>query len=129
MGDYKGGYSTASSKVKNIAEHNSNLKRRQIRAELDSHSYRSDWAKVNLNEVVAEFASGEKPFLDRHKLVYHKFGSDIKIYTDPFGGYLRFYSISKGEYVTIDGRTMKNFSSKDEFYKQSHYYILKREEM
>lgn len=55
--------------------------------------------------------------------------SDIKIITDPFGGYLRFYSISKDAYVTMDGRTRKNFKDKAEFYKHSHYYILKREEM
>jgi len=129
MGDYKSGYSTASSKTKGIASHNSGLKKAQSKAEARSHAYRENWKKVNLNDVVGKFAPGEKPYLDGNKLSYHKFGSDIKIITDPFGGYLRFYSISKDAYVTMDGRTRKNFKDKAEFYKHSHYYILKREEM
>lgn len=129
MGDYKSGYSTASSKTKGIASHNSGLKKAQSKAEARSHAYRENWKKVNLNDVVGKLASGEKPYLDGNKLSYHKFGSDIKIITDPFGGYLRFFSISKNDYVTIDGKTRKDFSNSAEFQKHSHYYILKREEM
>ena len=68
MGDYKSGYSTASSKTKSIASHNSGLKKAQSKAEARSHAYRENWEKVNLNDVVGKFAPGEKPYLDGNKL-------------------------------------------------------------
>ena len=59
-------------------------------------------------------------------------GGRYTIITDAAGGYLRKKdnNIGKnGAYVTTEGKYQKDFVSKKDFLKHSHYRILKREEM
>ena len=129
MSDYKGGYSTNASMMKNKSESSKALSkiRNNAQARVEKHS--SSWEKVNLNDIVNKFTPGSVPYNDKGKFIYSN--SRYKIVADTYGGYLRIEDnsiLSNKKYITISGKAYYDLprSRREQL---THYYILKREEM
>lgn len=128
MGDYKSGYSTNSTKTKKLTEHNKSIAKKWYSSEVRANKYRDGYDKVNINDIVAKFAPGSKPYIAGIKMIY---SSDrYSVITDMRGGYLRVidYGLSGGQYITLSGESI-NSLPKSQREQKTHFYILKRSEM
>ena len=83
--------------------------------------YNSSWEKqkVNLNEIIDEFAPAFREREIKSKIVF--FGERYNVIADMASGYLRIYDTVLKSYVKLDGTP-----GKDE---ETHFKIKKREEM
>ena len=129
MSDYKGGYSTNASKMKNKSESSKTFNSIRKSAESRSNTWRNTWKKVNLNDIVNEFAPDAIPFNNGGKFIYN--GKRYTVLADTYGGYLRIKDKTipgNKNYITLDGKSYYNLP-KAKREQLTHFYILKREEM
>lgn len=127
MSDYKGGYSTNSAKTKKLSEHNKSIAKKWNSAEIRANKYRDGYEKVNINDIVAKFAPGSKPYTSGIKMVYSS--ERYSVIADMRGGYLRIKdkSLPGGQYITLSGKSI-NSLPKSQKEQKTHFYILKRSE-
>ena len=130
MADSKTSYTTTVSKIKKASESSKSLSGKLSGGQIRAAKYKDGWQSVNINDVVNQFAPGAASYENGGKIMFYN-GGRYKIVTDVAGGYLRIQDMDcKGTvYVTLDGRYGSDFKNKEEFEKNSHYRILKREEM
>lgn len=130
MADSKTSYTTTVSKVKKVSESSKVLSGKLSGGQFRASKYKDSWPSVNINEVVNKFAPGASSYENGGKIMFYN-GGRYKIVADVAGGYLRIQDMNyKGTiYVTTDGKHSWDFKNKKEFEKNSHYRILKREEM
>ena len=130
MGDSKTSYTTNVSRVKKASESSKALAKKLNGGQLRALMHKNSWQNVNINDVVAKFAPGASHYESGGKIIFSNGGRYI-IVADVAGGYLRIRDTNYKSkvFVTLDGKYKQNFSSKRDFYKHSHYRILKREEM
>ena len=130
MGDSKTSYTTTVSKVKKASESSKALSKLLFGGKARAMKHESSWQSVNINDVVNKFAPGASSYENGGKIMFSN-GGRYKIVTDVAGGYLRIQDMNyKGTvYVSIDGKHVWDFKNKKVFEKNSHYRILKREEM
>ena len=77
------------------------------------------WEKVNINEIVDEFAPDSRGRVEKGKCIFE--GPRYNVVCDMSSGYLRVYDREKKTHVFLDGRPDKKGGA--------HYKIKQREEM
>ena len=123
----KGSYSRNVNIMKQQAKKNSRLKRKLQAAKSRYRKHKKDMRPVDINEIVAKYAPGAKPYIEDYKILYSNEGSPYVVAADP-SGYLRVMDTRvEGGFVDVfSGKTLTK-NDKD-FNKLTHFRIKRRNE-
>jgi hypothetical protein len=120
MADAKSPYSEMSNYYVEVEVAESDAARRMYeRSKRRESKHGDNWEKVNINDIVDEFAPGSSGVEHGVKFIFE--GERYNVVTDMASGYLRVYDKELETYVDLDG----NPDAKN----AAHYKIKKREEM
>lgn len=120
MADAKSPYSETSKYYVEVETAESDAARRMYeRSKRREEKHGDCWEKVNINDIVDEFAPGSDGAEHGVKFIFE--GDRYNVVADMASGYLRVYDKELGTYVDLDGNPdIKNVA---------HYKIMKWEEM
>ena len=122
MADAKTPYSTVSNYYVTTTVPSSSIDQgRYDRSKERERKYNGSWIKqkVNINDIVDQFAPGCSGVIDGVKYVFR--GPVYSVVADMASGYLRIKNNKSGKYLKLDGTP----GSREE----THFKIKKREEM
>ena len=143
MSDAKTEYAMAVIEIKGRSREDEALARKVRSSYLELRSYGANWAKANINEVVAEIAPVAHAEIEGRKICYYNSDRTMVVMAD-VAGYLRVAQVTsansknKIHYLDMHGRSADNYT--DENGKQhgrkrsdrnayTHYRIKHRDEM
>lgn len=135
--DYKTAYSQSVSAAKQVSEAEEKLSRAISAGEYRKDVYGSNWASVDINEVVDRLAPGAEPVQIGGKIVFNSNDGEISIVADIGGGYLRVLNPNSGEYLDEYGNSVHNYTdengkqhgrSHSDYLAHTHFRIKKKGE-
>ena len=123
MGDAKTPYSEASKYyVENTVATSGEQQKAYDKSKERERRHGKKWEKqkVNINEIVDEFAPGDSGRAVGQKFIFE--GERYNVVADMAAGYLRIWDSEQGDYVRLDGTLGANES-------ETHFKIKRWEEM
>lgn len=122
MSDYKEPYSEASRLYTSSTSVDSKVLAAYQRSKAREAKHNGEWVKrkVNINEICARFAPGDRGHAKNGKFFYE--GPRYNVITDMSSGYLRIWDKERRCYVDLNGNPSKHD-------RNTHFKILRREEM
>lgn len=128
MSDFKTAYSDiAKDYIENVVSTNSIDQGRYSRSKVREDQHNQIWIKqkVNLNDIVNQFAQQVNDFVSQHSeggVKYDFEGPRYIVKCDKAAGYLRIYDKQAKSYCELDGTPSRDLE-------KTHFKIKRREEM
>ena len=123
----KGSYSRNVHILKEQAKKNYDLQTKLKAAKSRYRKHKSEMRPVDINEIVAKYAPGAKPYIEKYKIQYSNENYPYVVVADP-SGYLRVmdHRVEGGFVDVFSGKTLTK-EDKD-FNKLTHFRIKRRDE-
>ena len=137
--DYKSGFTNGVNERKQQGNADASLARTIERGKGRAVDYGSNWAEVDIDDVVKSLAPGSQPEYQDGKIIYRNAEGTLAVVADVGGGYLRIQDLTAAsksrQYLNLDGTPAHNYTdingkqhgrSKAQYNAATHFKIKKR---